>query len=62
MSKFKIAFYFNLRDEESITYQKLVDACKAVFRGKCLALIVYILDLKKALPLWSMKWFLFSLK
>lgn len=51
MSKFKIAFYFNLRDEESITYQKLVDACKAVFKGKRLALIVYILELKKALSL-----------
>ena len=55
MSTFKIAFYFNLGDEESITYQKLVDACKAVLRGKRLGLIVYILDLKKALPLHSMK-------
>ena len=62
MSTFKIAFYFNLGDEESITYQKLVDACKAVLRGKSLGLIVYILDLKKALPLHSMKWFLFTLK
>lgn len=49
MSKIKTAFYFNLGDEESITYQKFVDACKAVLRGKCLALIVYVLDLKKAL-------------
>lgn len=53
MSKIKIAFYFNLVDEESKTYQKLVDACKAMLRGKRLALIVYILDLKKALQ--SMK-------